>query len=593
MSARGRAKADGSDGRADPGPALAPSAVAADAGARSRRARWGSSLAHAVPWLLYSAVSGLLVFLSFPPADLGPVAFVAFVPLLVAADRASSYGVALACGLVAAAAAYLPSFAWIASVAVPGWLAVALYVGLYLIVAVAIIRLFQRRLRPAWPLLAALLWVGLELFRARLGPGFPWLFMGYTQYRSGGLVQLAALGGVYAVSFVVLLVNASLAALVLSVGDLVRGAPARLQRVGAAGLAVAVAVALLAGSARTGEGAKRRVAMTDGPVVGVIQQNLPRLVREIYGGQKTAQQYYRERDEELQLASLLSARLKGTGVRLVVWPESTVPVPLNLRPEQFRYKDDLLLYARAMRYLTGLAKEFDSYFLVGAPFYLAPEVSGSTLYGIGATEEFGNSAVMLSPEGRMIGHYEKIRLVPFGEYIPLRRSLPFLQLLTPIPREITPGKEKIVFSLPGRQGGQTARFSALVCYEDVFPDLCVDFRRGGAQFFVNVTEEGWYYIPGELGQHLAMAVFRAVETRTTVVRAANTGVSCFINPRGEVYAQLRPLTRGELSARVQLCSETTPYAKHGDAFAIVCLMLAISLPALLVALGRRTEPAWQ
>jgi apolipoprotein N-acyltransferase len=529
-------------------------------------------------------LSGLLVFLSFPPVDLGPLAFVAFVPLLVALARVPSYGSAALCGAVAAAAAYLPAFAWIASVAIPGWLAVALYVGLYLVGVSAIVRFLQRQFGAAWPLLAAFLWAGQELFRARLGPGFPWLFIGYTQYKFSGLLQIAAWGGVYSVSFVVFLVDASVAAIII--GALC--AKGRRKIVVTACVTLAAAVGLVAACGAAGSAAKERVTTVEGPVVGVIQQNIPRLVNEIYSEKKTLEDFYRERQDEVQTAALLTAGLRGTGVRLAVWPESTVSVPLNLRPEQFAYTPELPLYEQAVRLLSGLGKEMDCCFLVGAPSYVAPTVTGSVLYGVKATEEFRNSAVFLSSDGRFLGRYDKIHLVPFGEYIPLRRALPFLQALTPIPREITASKEEVVFSLPSGGAGKGVRFSALVCYEDVFPDLCANFRRKGAQFLVNVTDEGWYHIPGELRQHLAMAVFRAVETRTTVVRAANTGISCFINPRGEVYAALKPLTHGQLSAPVQLSNDMTPYVKHGDAFGIACLMLAIFLPPFLIALSGRS-----
>ena len=125
----------------------------------------------------------------------------------------------------------------------------------------------------------------------------------------------------------------------------------------------------------------------------------------------------------------------------------------------------------------------------------------------------------------------------------------------------------------------------------MFPDLTADFRRKGADFLVNVTDEGWYDIAGELDQHLAMAVFRAIETRTSVVRAANTGISCFIGPRGQVYAAIEPRTEGALSAPVQLCPVLTPYVRWGDAFGIACLMLTLALPALLAVAGGRKGQA--
>ncbi len=524
------------------------------------------------PHLLLSALSGLLLYLAFPPADVGPLAFVAFVPLMVAAGRVRGYGAAALCGLLAGLVTCVPAFAWVRSVALSGWLALSLYVGLYTLVAAVVFRLLQARFGGWWPLLGAAAWVGLEVARAHLGPGFPWLFVGYTQHRFLPLVQAAALGGVYAVSFIVLLVNAALAGLL---GRGVRAA----ARVGM----LALAALVLGGAALGGRAAMARVELRDGPVVGVVQQNVPRLVKEVFES-KTDQQVVEEMSDELGKAATLTQKLQGSGARLVLWPETTVQVPLNvpLRPP---YQDLAVHCATEMRRLGRL---LDAYLLVGAPTDVAPPTGGARQphYGTDVTG-YANSALYLSPDGRLVDTYSKIRLVPFGEYIPLRRIFPFLQAFTPMTRDIVPGTRRTVFELPPRDGGRPVRFGALICYEDVFAGLCADFRRDGADFLVNLTDEGWYDIPGELGQHLAMAVFRAVETRTAVVRAANTGISCFIDPRGRVYASLERHTANALSAPLRLSPGATPYVRYGDVFGVLCLMLSIALPPLLAAARRQ------
>jgi apolipoprotein N-acyltransferase len=538
----------------------------------------GSRVKGFLPHLVAAAVSGALVYVSFPPFDYGGLAFVAFVPLLVALDRARSYRTAIVSGWLSGMIACTGCFAWVASVAGPGWLVLSAYVALYFGAAALLIRWMQRHMRTLWPLTAALAWVALELVRARLGPGFPWLFVGYTQYRASGLLQVAAFGGVYAVGAVVFLTNTSMAAAVSAVlpGGRKIG-PGRLW------WTVPASAAVLATACVGGDALRGRVELRDGPVVGVVQQNIPRVLAEIYDPAKTAEDYYRERGDEVQLCAQLTARMRGRGVRLVAWPESTVSVPLDLPPAVFAVDEERKLYLQAINYLRDLGQDMGCYFLVGAPSYVSREAARSLLYGIHATPEFSSSADFVSPEGRVVDRYDKMRLVPFGEYIPWRHELPFLAAFTPIPRELTPGREPVIFHLPD---GTETRFGALVCYEDVFPDVCVDFRRRGAQFLVNVTEEGWYLIDGELRQHVAMAVFRAVETRTTVVRAANTGISCFIDPRGDVYAALEPWTQGVLSAPVRLSDDRTPYVRFGDAFAVVCLMLTVALPGIVPALRR-------
>ncbi len=541
-----------------------------------------ASLRRLLPLLTLSALSGGAIAVSFPPLDVWPIAYVAFAPLLVAVCRAPSWRSALLCAGVAALAAYLPAFAWVASVAVPGWVGLAVYVGLYLLVAALLARLFQRRAGAAWPVAAAAAWAALELTRARLGPGFPWLFLGYTQHKFLPLVQVAAVGGVYAVSFLVFLVNAALAQLGLALcsSGARTGRPAALLVLGAS-------LAAVGACAGVGRAVMGGLPVSEGPVVGVVQQNIPRIVADIFDPTKTAEQIYREREDEVLRCAMLTARLRGQGVALVAWPESTAPVPLDLPARLFAIERERLLQEQTLGLIRALGAEMDCFFLVGAPSYVSREVARSLLYGVEATAQFGNGAVLLSPEAVVEERYDKIRLVPFGEYIPLREQLPFLQKFTPLPREITPGTEEVVFALP-LEGGGKVRFAALICYEDVFPELCASFRRRGAEFLVNLTDEGWYVIPGELRQHLAMAVFRAVETRTTLVRAANTGISCFIGPTGEVYAALEPLTEGALAAPVRLCPVRTAYVRRGDAFGWSCVALTAALLGVLL-LARRAR----
>lgn len=244
-------------------------------------------------WLL-SVASGLLVFLSFPPVDVWPLAYVALVPLLVAAGRTPSWKGAALCGLLAGLAAYLPGLAWLASVAVPGWIVLSLYLSLYMVAVALLLRVYRRRFPRAWPVLVALAWVGLEIVRAKAGTGFPWLLVGYTQYKFIALIQLAALTGVYGVSFLVVLVNAALANVALHGLPSVRKQDAHQDEPGVEdaprrgcdhrkdALRVALgSLCLLAVCSLLGWLVAGRVQVQEGPVVGVVQQNIPRLVSEI------------------------------------------------------------------------------------------------------------------------------------------------------------------------------------------------------------------------------------------------------------------------------------------------------------------------
>ncbi|MCD6416678.1 MAG: apolipoprotein N-acyltransferase [Planctomycetes bacterium] len=528
-----------------------------------------------------AAAGGLMLYLSFPPADLGPLAFLALVPFLMSVRMARSYRGALLAGLVAATVAYVPAFAWVASVAPGGWLALSFYVGLYVIVAAPVIRFFQRRCPAFWPALTAMLWTGLEFLRMRLGPGFPWLFVGYTQYRFVDLLQMAAWGGVFALTFIVVLFNASLAAM-LSPSITASGKVPRRSWALFAGTLALLTLATAAGSTMRG-----RVRLEEGPVVGVVQQNFPRLVEEIFRAPQPGEDIYAPGEAEIRKAVSLSESLEGKGPSLIVWPETTVQLPLNLSPNLLQSARERSILMQVRQDFRELGRRMGCHLLVGAPTYF-PRSAGyveSVKYGA-TVKNFGNSALMFSPEGEFEGRYDKMKLVPFGEYIPLRDALPFLQVFTPMTRELTPGDRPVVFTLPGE--GEEVGLGPLICYEDVFPSLTRAFRRKGADVLVNLTDEGWYRIPGELGQHLAMAVFRAVETRTSVVRAANTGISCFIGPRGEIYARLKPHHEGALAAHVRLCKASTPYVRHGDVFAIACLVLSLAALGTLAALRRRS-----
>ena len=596
--------------------------------AQGMRCGLASRLSGMLPWLGLSCGSGALLYLAFPPADLWPLSYVALAPLFFAAHRAASWKGAAGCGLAAGLVAYLPGLFWLSSVTVGGWIGLALYVSAYLAAAAVLARLVRARFPRAWPLLAATGWVGLELMRARFATGFPYLLYGYSQYRFGALIQLSALTGVYGLSFLLVLFNAALAAAALALAGGRSGEkpapPGRLLR-----LPVLVAL-LICVCALLGSAVARRLLVRTGPVVGVVQQNIPRLVSELipppeiiqaieqlqelrerlgpvrYAGtapkayrrlQAYDEEVYARIRSEIESVAELSETLEGRHVRLLVWPETTVGVPLNIAPELNPDPLSREVQLFALQTIRRLGRSMDCHLLVGAPSRGLPSDGyvEQMRYGT-AVKNFANSALLFTPEGEFARRYDKMHLVPFGEYIPLRETFPFLQKFTPMTRELTPGTEAVIFELPPGRGGEGLRFGALICYEDVVPSLVREFRRRGAQLLLNITDEGWYRPAGELEQHLAMAVFRAVETRTTVVRAANTGISCFIGPRGDVYATLQKQVNGRLRARnvkgalsapVRLCDALTPYVRFGDVFAWACVLLTVAVPLASRHLSRR------
>jgi apolipoprotein N-acyltransferase len=370
-----------------------------------------------------------------------------------------------------------------------------------------------------------------EWIRSTLGTGMPWELLGHTQFRHLALIQIADLGGVYAVSFVIALASVACAEL-LGEGRAVR------LRVCCARLALPAAVLFATGAygawarphyAGQPEGAAART-------VAVVQGNIPSAFR------------WKQAFFERMLATY--ARLSGDARReqpdVIVWPENAVNFYLNREP--------LLLAQLAPA--ASLAREG---LLVGGPRL----TDGG---------EARNAAYMVGPAGTILGTYDKQRLVPLAEYDPRRRS--------DAPRASEPvytaGAEGQILDT-----GRT-RIGAVICYEVLFPHLVRDLVRRGAEVLVNISNDSW--LDGGDGaapqQHFSMAVFRAIETRRFLVRAAATGVSGFVAPDGDTYASLGPHTAGTSVARVGVRAGRTVYVRWGECWiglAGLLLTLAILL----------------
>jgi len=239
---------------------------------------------------------------------------------------------------------------------------------------------------------------------------------------------------------------------------------------------------------------------------------------------------------------------------LIVWPEAAVPVVLEEEP---------FYYER----LRGFAKN------INAPILFGGVNTSNNLYY--------NSAILLDSSGDLAGKYDKLHLVPFGEYIPLKDKFPFLETIVPI-GDIAPGREYTVFEALHSAGNNFPKFSVLICFEDLFPELSREFVKRGASLLVNITNDAWYKDTSAASQHFQASVFRAVENRVTLVRAANTGISGFITPTGKVTIFVKNNTgkktfiNGYASARIALKEDSlTFYTRHGDVFVLFLFMLTV------------------
>jgi len=413
-------------------------------------------------------------------------------------------------------------------------LGLAGYVALYWGAVSAALAWLRRRFGPRALWLAPALWVAAELARTYLLSGFPWGLLGYVPYRRLAVIQLAAWTGVYGVSALLVLVNTAIAWAALA---------RRARSVALAGLVSALAIggALAVGWAR--------LAGPPAPTipVGLVQGNIPQAVKWDAAYRETTLRIYADLTREV-----------APGSRLVVWPEAAVPAYVRLDPAV----------------LTWTASLSAS---VGAPLL----VGSVDVEQQGRAVRYLNSAFLVEPRG-LRARYDKMHLVPFGEYVPLKRLLFFVEAIAAEIGDFTPGRRAAVFPLEG------APFGTVICYEVIFPDLFRRFAAEGASFMTNITNDAWFGDSGGPLQHLAMVPLRAVENRIAVVRAANTGVSAFVGPDGAIESTIPLERRGVLRRDVPVRAGGTFYTRVGDLFAYACAALSVAALAGGALAGRRS-----
>lgn len=486
-----------------------------------------------------AAGSGLLCSAAFPSWDLEWLAFVGLVPLLLALEGVPPRQAA-GLGYVAGLAFYLATVWWVVNTMTTyGQMPLLLsLVALWLLCGVLaaytaafawVLALGARWLplpRAIVPLAAAALWTALEFLRTSLFSGFPWALFGYSQYRQPTIRLLASAVGVYGISTLLVLVNATLADL-LARGVRPRGEGGRWR---GALLPVAITCAALLATIGYARGVWRDPTGGAPIRVGLLQGNIDQSLKWDRTYQTATLEIYE------RLARQVAAEHPG----LIVWPETALPFFLRREPE---------LGLRAHRFVreTGIPM------LVGSP-------------DVGEDGRLYNTAFLLGPDGVIRGRYDKRHLVPFGEYVPLKSVFFFLDKLVVGIGDFGRGRTATVFSLDG------ARFSVMICYEVIFPGEVREFVRRGAEFLVNITNDAWFGRSSAPTQHLAMAAMRAVENGSYLVRAANTGITAVIAPSGEIVAQTGNFTQAALVGTIRPRRTETPYTRYGDVLAWGCLV---------------------
>ena len=496
--------------------------------------------------------SGLALSFSFPNYNLPLLAWVAVAMLMLSSLGARKRDAALY-GFINGALFYPLSVPWIDTVmqqygnvsplASAGILALMTLAGALFPIAFAILvsRVGKRSIAMAC-VFAPFFWVALEFARTHLPIiGFPWNLIGYATSGNLALVQLTSVTGIFGLSLLVVGFNALLVWAIAS--------PSLQSR-----RAVLVTLLILVGVGKIGPRFVPR-AVPD-RVAHLVQTNFaqsesyPTNWMEIHAADM----------QQLENMSISAAR-KLPGV--IIWPE--VPAPFSLQDTKFA------VIADQIAHLSG--EDFGQYFLVGVvDWKLGPDRQWLA----------SNSAVLLDPSGQRKFTYDKIHLVPFGEYVPLRRWLTFAKSLTVGISDFTPGHTYAVGNLPG------GRFSVFICYESIVPALVRRFAANGAELLVNISNDGWFGRSSAPLQHLMMLRVRAVENRRWLLRDTNTGYTVDVDPYGRIVARLQPFTRAELDAPYAFRSDLTLYTRFGDWLAWLCVLATL---LLLVATFTRRRAA--
>lgn len=493
-----------------------------------------------------AALSGALLALAFPPFGLHVLAWAAFVPLFSVLDpkRPAS---ALALGFTAGCVFFGGALPWLYTALsvfghINGPLSVALMALLvaYLSLYFALFAFGAARFayKPALAIAAPSLFAALEFVRGNALTGFPWALLAHTQHRLPAMIQIASVTGVLGVSFLIMMGNAAFYILL------------RRGRMGRAAWGVPAAAAIIV-AANLAWGTAHKAA------VEALPSETLRAV--LVQGNIDQERKWDIRFRDEVLSRHLSMTLGAAPIKpdLVVWPEAAMPF-------FFGYEKGLTENTAAQ--------------LRGAG---APVLFGGLGYSRGeGGGRYYNRAYLLGRDGA-VSSYDKIHLVPFGEYIPLRGLLFFANKITDaVAGDITAGTSETPMRINGTSAG------AQICYEIIFPEGSRRFAANGARFIVNITNDAWYGRSAASAQHLMSLPFRAVENRVPVLRAANTGISCFVSATGEISGETPLFETVTAAGEIQVPPPgRTFYNRYGDVFAWLCAALAAIL--FLRPAGRR------
>ena len=506
--------------------------------------------------MLLAAISGMLLTGAFPKIELDWLIWIALVPLLYALKDLPAR-TAFRMGFVTGLVHFLTLLYWLVPVMrtygfLPAYLSITI-LCLFAAVLALFIALFAAALAacgktPARCLIMVpVCWVALEYLRSFIFSGFPWELIGYSQFNRLQLIQISDIFGVYGLSALIAFTNATLFI------SLLRFTQRRWQNgnisnqltVGSIiALVAAFGLTLLYGHWRFND-VNEQIAASAKARVAVIQGNIDQAIKWDPAFQiETVKKYNR-----------LSASIIDQHPDLIVWPESATP---------FYFLYDIKPTELVFEGVHRTAKDY----LIGSPSF---ERTGDRA-------SYFNSAYLVNPRAKTMGKYDKAHLVPYGEYVPFKKWLPFLGKIVAQVGDFEAGE--VGRTLPWRD----QRIGVQICYEIIFPGLSRAMARNNASLLVNITNDAWFGTTSGPYQHFSMTVLRAVENRRSLARAANTGISGFIDPVGRILTATALLEEAAVIQSIPLLKEKSVYTVIGDLFARVCI--GVLIVAVLVNIVR-------
>ncbi|MBF0224763.1 MAG: apolipoprotein N-acyltransferase [Desulfobacterales bacterium] len=496
--------------------------------------------------ILLAILSGLLLTASFPAPNFSYLAWISIIPLLYSIRDVEGKK-AFLLGLISGLSHYLTLMYWIINtiktygelpfiLGLLLLLLLALYLSLYIALFCCLITKFcltSKNIQVYTPII----WILLEYLRGKLLTGFPWLLLGYSQFERLNLIQVSDIFGVYGISFLIIFVNVSLFIVFLHLTK-IKWKFLQINKKDST-LSIIICFFLFLSSLLYGKWQIYNFDKKTFPLLkaAVIQGNID----------QSAKWDYVVQEQNLNKYISLSKSAKISKPDIIVWPETAA---------SFYYKNNAYLSAL----LDANIRAINTNFIIGSPSFERKQ---------NETILYFNSAYLINNYATVEGRYDKVHLVPFGEYVPLKKILPFIEKIVENIGDFSNGKKGEILYL------NNAKIGVQICYEVIFPELSSAIVRNGANVIVNITNDAWFGFSSAPFQHFSMVVFRAIENKKSVIRSANTGISGFIDPLGRIISFSPLFVESMLVENVPLVENQTFYSKHGDVFIFLCLCFFI------------------